>query len=76
MSILDIYRDAAPVRSDAPTGGSDESHVVCSCSTHTGLCGTPLPDGDLTPDGAWAAFEVTCAVCADLVEAPCPRCQV
>lgn len=49
--------------------GDDLNHITCVCDDNLALCGT-----DVTYHEWVATAEVTCVVCRDLEDEPCPRC--
>lgn len=59
----------APTLVRLSTTDSDITHLYC-CNPDVALCGTDVSDVPELADDA----EITCVVCADLEEQPCPTC--
>jgi hypothetical protein len=60
----------APERAATEQAADDLTHSVCHCDPDRALCGTNVTDSEWADDDE----ELTCVVCLDLVDQPCPRC--
>ncbi|WDO09921.1 hypothetical protein ME763_32030 [Streptomyces murinus] len=54
----------------APEAGDSLTHSICWCNSDIALCGADVTGQEWATDDE----DLTCVVCIDFADRPCPRC--